>query len=87
MKLTFNDNQGTGDINVPITGITTNEQMAEAILKRYKPDFKRGVSKCTNEVKEYVKTLLNDPNRLFIDPCYEVEHMEDLFVCSFEFES
>lgn len=85
MKLTFNDNQGTGDINVPIIGITTNEQMAEAILKRFKPDFKRGVSKCTNEVKEYVKRLRNNPDEVFFNPCYEL--CEDLFVCSFEFES
>lgn len=87
MKLTFNNNEGTGDINIPVLGVMTNEDMAEAILSRFKPSFTRGVSKCTNEVKKYVRTLRNEPDGLFLDPCYDVAQMEDVFICSFEFEN
>jgi len=73
----------TGQINVPVLDKMTNEQMAQAILSRFKPEFERWASKRTNDVNEYVRTLRNSPDEVFIDPCYEV--CEDYFVLSFGF--
>jgi hypothetical protein len=85
-----------GQTNIPILDVMTNEQMAEAIESRFKPDFTRGVVKSTNEMKKYVRTLRNEPERVFIDPCYdawdedededeEFDRCEDFFTLSFGF--
>ena len=78
-------NKSEGSVNVPVLDIMTNEQVAQAVLSGFKPDFKRGVIKCTNEVKEFVKTLRNAPDEVFCDPCYDVMQQEDCFVLSFGF--
>ena len=85
-QLTATTTKSEGIINVPVLDIMTNEQTAEAILRRFPKRYNSKLVLRIDEVKEYVKTLLNEPTRVFVNPCYDVPQMSEAFILSFDFD-
>jgi len=72
-----------GAINIPVLNRMNNQEVAEAILKAVTGHELKYTIKEWLKIEEYVKTLLNEPETQFIDPC---ENCPDCFVLAFGFK-
>jgi len=73
-----------GAINIPVLNRMTNEDVANAILKAVTRNELQYSIKEWRKIESFCKTLQNDAEGLFIDPC---ENCEDCFVLAFGFKS
>jgi hypothetical protein len=81
--LTATTNKSEGCINVPVLRTMTNEDVAEGIFKGFNRDNGMKIAKHIKELENYVRTLRNYPDEVFINPYNDV--CEDSFILSFDF--
>lgn len=61
----------------------TNEDVAQGIFKGFSRTNGVKIAKRIKELENYIRTLRNDPDKVFIDPHNDV--CEDSFILSFDF--
>jgi len=72
-----------GAINIPVLQKMNNGEIAKAILKAVTRNELQYTIKEWRQIESFCKTLQNDAEGLFIDPC---ENCPDCFVLAFGFK-